>query len=145
MPDAAAGLPLDGIPWEAWGVLGVVVAVVGLVAWVSRPVLLALVKRPEPVTRGPSAKTLIAEINAKRTDETQDERIALVERRLEECFAVEGKHRAELLEAIRELRLELRDTRRKADGCATSIATLEGMIRAKAGGSGITAYVKPDP
>lgn len=112
-----------------------------------------------------------SDIRAKGSaDETQDGRIAALEKtvemltrrveqqelRISECFTVEGKHRTELLQELKEDRERAEKYKDKNDaknadqdrlinGLSTSFATLQGMIAAKRGsGSGITEFLGPE-
>ena len=115
---------------------------------------------PKPPGERPPSKTwwegmsasMIKEQKAK-ADETQDERLNRIEERIDEVFKVEGKHRQELLDAIKEIKTILEKHRDKSDaknekqdalihGLSTSFATLQGMVAARraTGASGVTQF-----
>ena len=105
---------------------------------------------------GMSANMIKAE--KAKADETQDERLNRIEERIDEVFKVEGKHRQEILDALKEVKGILEKHRDKSDakndkqdalihGLSTSFATLQGMVAARraTGASGVTQFTSyPD-
>jgi hypothetical protein len=150
---------MDGLPWAEMGVISAIVVIVLVGIWSAKDVVLALLKRDKPVDPGPRiTETMLGRLSASqvkaKADETQDERMDRLEERISECFRIEGQHRAELLGALKDLRDDLKDLSKRHDsknrdqdrlinGCIQTCSTLEGMVRGKAGGSGITKFI-PD-
>ena len=120
---------------------------------------------PGPRTLGWMQAMSASQIKA-QADESQDDRLDRLEAqldrmtqdisrlgsRVDDCFQVEGKHREELLGMLRDLTKKLErlqdrsnDKNEKQDrlinGLSTSLATLQGMIAAKRGNSGVTQFV----
>jgi hypothetical protein len=145
-----------------------------MLIYAFRDILLALVQGllaknmhikatpPEPSERTPGINTMFSltasqiKEEAKRANESQDERLDRLEARIDECFRIEGQHRQELLDALKEVRTKLEKHRDRSNdknesqdrliqGLSQSIATIQGMIAARRGGtgSGVTQFL-PD-